>query len=60
MIDRRAFLKSLAGLTTGIILSSSSSEGQEVKPSKDRLGTLLPLRKFDSCYNVGCGWLAHW
>ncbi len=45
MIDRRAFLKSLAGLTTGIILSSSSVDGQETKPTKDRLGTLLPLRK---------------
>lgn len=45
MIDRRAFLKSLAGLTTGILLSSGVAEGQEVKPSTDRLGTLLPLRK---------------
>ncbi len=45
MIDRRAFLKSLAGLTTGILLSSASAEGQETKPSSDRLGTLLPLRK---------------
>lgn len=46
MIDRRAFLKSLAGLTTGILISSTSVEGQEAKPSSDRLGTLLPLRKF--------------
>lgn len=46
MIDRRAFLKSLAGLTTGIILSSSNVDGQETEPTKDRLGTLLPLRKF--------------
>ena len=45
MIDRRAFLKSLAGLTTGILLSSASAEGQETKPLSDRLGTLLPLRK---------------
>ena len=45
MIDRRAFLKSLAGLTTGILLSSGRAEGQEEKPSTDRLGTLLPLRK---------------
>lgn len=45
MIDRRAFLKSLAGLTTGILLSSGVSEGQELKPSTDHLGTLLPLRK---------------
>lgn len=45
MIDRRAFLKSLAGLTTGILLFSSDSEGQQVTSSSDRLGTLLPLRK---------------
>lgn len=45
MIDRRAFLKSLAGLTTGILLSSGRVEGQEAKPATDRLGTLLPLRK---------------
>ena len=45
MIDRRAFLKSLAGLTTGIILSSSNADGQEANPTSDRLGTLLPLRK---------------
>ena len=46
MIDRRAFLKSLAGLTAGILLTSASAEGQETKPITDRLGTLLPLRKF--------------
>ncbi len=46
MIDRRAFLKSLAGLTTGILLSSGGAEGQEAKPSSDRLGNLLPMRKF--------------
>lgn len=47
MIDRRAFLKSLAGLTTGILLSSANAEeGQEAKPSNDRLGALLPMRKF--------------
>ena len=45
MIDRRAFLKSLAGLTTGILISTASAEGQDTKPSSDRLGTLLPLRK---------------
>lgn len=45
MIDRRGFLRTLAGLTTGILLSSSSSEGQD-SASSDRLGTLLPLRKF--------------
>ena len=46
MIDRRAFLKSLAGLTTGVLLSSAGAEGQEADPSSDRLGTLLPTRKF--------------
>ncbi len=46
MIDRRAFLKSLAGLTTGILLSSGGAEGQDTEPSSDRLGTLLPMRKF--------------
>ena len=46
MIDRREFLKSIAGLTTGILLSSGGVEGQESKPSSDRLGTLLPMRKF--------------
>ena len=45
MIDRRGFLKTLAGLTTGILLSSSNSEGQDPQ-SRDRLGKLLPLRKF--------------
>lgn len=46
MIDRRAFLKYLAGLTTGILISSGKAEGQDVKPTTDRLGILLPLRKF--------------
>ena len=46
MIDRRAFLKSLAGLTTGILLSSSCAEGQDSNLLSDRLGTLLPMRKF--------------
>lgn len=47
MIDRRAFLKSLAGLTTGILLSSANADGQDAtKPSSDHLGTLLPMRKF--------------
>ena len=46
MIDRRGFLKSLAGLTTGILLSSGGAEGQDTKPSRDRLGALLPMRKF--------------
>lgn len=46
MIDRRGFLKSMAGLTTGILLSSACAEGGEENSTRDRLGTLLPLRKF--------------
>lgn len=46
MIDRRGFLKSMAGLTTGILLSSACAEGGEENSTSDRLGTLLPLRKF--------------
>ena len=46
MIDRRAFLKSMAGLTTGILLSSSCAEGGEEISHSDRLGALLPTRKF--------------
>ncbi len=46
MIDRRAFLKSLAGLTTGILLSSGGAEGQDANTSSDRLGDLLPMRMF--------------
>ena len=45
MIDRRAFLKSLAGLTTGILLSSASTEGNTEEVSADRLGSLLPTRR---------------
>lgn len=46
MIDRRAFLKSIAGLTTGILLSSACAEGDEEINQSDRLGTLLPTRRF--------------
>ena len=46
MIDRRAFLKSLAGLTTGILLSSACAEGDEENRTNDRLGALLPTRRF--------------
>ena len=46
MIDRRAFLKSMASLTTGILLSSACAEGGEEGTASDRLGTLLPTRKF--------------
>ena len=46
MIDRRAFLKSLAGLTTGILLSSACAEGDEENSTSDRLGALLPTRRF--------------
>lgn len=46
MIDRRAFLKSLAGLTTGVLLSSACAEGDEENSPSDRLGALLPTRRF--------------
>ena len=46
MIDRRAFLKSMAGLTTGVLLSSSCAEGDEEGITSDRLGSLLPTRRF--------------
>ena len=46
MIDRRAFLKSLAGLTTGVLLSSACAEGDEENGTNDRLGALLPTRRF--------------
>ena len=46
MIDRRAFLKSMAGLTTGILLSSASAEGGDENSASDRLGALLPTRRF--------------
>jgi predicted aldo/keto reductase-like oxidoreductase len=46
MIDRRAFLKSLAGLTTGVLLSSACAEGDEENSANDRLGALLPTRRF--------------
>ena len=45
MIDRRAFLKSLAGLTTGILLSSASTESGAEEAASDRLGDLLPTRR---------------
>lgn len=43
MINRRSFLKSLAGLTAGVLLPSYTSIGAEGK-SSDRLGGLLPTR----------------
>ena len=46
MIDRRAFLKSMASLTTGVLLSSACAEGGEEEIASDRLGTLLPTRRF--------------
>ena len=45
MIDRRAFLKSMASLTTGVLLSSACAEGDEVNTPSDRLGALLPTRR---------------
>ena len=46
MIDRRAFLKSMAGLTTSVLLSSACAEGDEANIVSDRLGALLPTRRF--------------
>lgn len=46
MIDRRAFLKSMASLTTGVLLSSACAEGGEEGTVSDNLGTLLPTRRF--------------
>ena len=46
MIDRRAFLKSMASLTTGLLLSSACAESGEEVAVSDRLGALLPTRKF--------------
>ena len=46
MIDRRAFLKSMASLTTGVLLSSACAESDgENTTNSDRLGTLLPTRR---------------
>lgn len=43
-MDRKEFLKQMAGLTSGIVLTGSSlMEHQE--PREDRWGTLLPTRK---------------
>ena len=46
MIDRRAFLKSMASLTTGVLLSSACAESGEEGTASDRLGDLLPTRRF--------------
>lgn len=46
MIDRRAFLKSMASLTTGVLLSSACAESdEEDTTNSDRLGPLLPTRR---------------
>ncbi|MXV83152.1 aldo/keto reductase [Candidatus Poribacteria bacterium] len=45
-MDRRAFLKSMASLTTGVLLSSACAEGDEEGIVSDRLGNLLPTRRF--------------
>ena len=42
-MERRFVLKWLAGLTTGILLSSQTN-AQDPTPESDRLGQLLPLR----------------
>ena len=45
MIDRRAFLKSMASLTTGVLLSSACAESGEENTTSDRLGPLIPTRR---------------
>ncbi len=45
MIARREFLKSMAGLTTGLLLTSAGAEGEEASSTSDRLGPLLPTRR---------------
>jgi len=44
MVDRRDFLKTMAGLTAGLMLPYETFAGK-IKGPKDRLGDLLPLRK---------------
>lgn len=44
MMDRRRFLESLAGLTSGLLLSGNALAEMEAAP-RDRLGDLLPQRK---------------
>lgn len=44
MADRRGFIKSLAALTTGLMLSRAKGQGSQT-PNRDRLGDLLPQRK---------------
>lgn len=44
MIDRREFLKSMAGLTTGLLLSSTATGAGAEENTSDRLGPLLPTR----------------
>ncbi len=44
MADRRTFLKSLAGITAGLSLSHSAYSKEE--ETRDRLGEVLPKRKF--------------
>ena len=43
MINRRVFLKSLAGLTAGVLLPANNGIGAD-SASSDRLGELLPTR----------------
>ncbi len=43
MANRRTFLKSLAGITAGLSISNAAYSEEK---SRDRLGEILPLRKF--------------
>ena len=60
MIDRRAFLKSMASLTTGILLSSACAEGGEegtaVNPPADT--EVWTHRR--GCDDARCRRVAYW
>lgn len=44
-MDRRIFMKSLTGLTAGVMLTNSSDSAQQTVLPGDKLGKLLPTRK---------------
>lgn len=48
MSDRRVFLKTLAGLTAGVMLSCKNASQTSASPTADPLGDLLPQRLLGS------------
>jgi aryl-alcohol dehydrogenase-like predicted oxidoreductase len=48
MSDRRVFLKTLAGLTAGVMLSCKNASQEATAPNADPLGDLLPQRLLGS------------